>query len=118
MKKTVKAVKPYIYGELINFKHKPYNAWVALGGKTAECHYPPRWLHGLAYKFSIPNLSLSKSEARLRFMQPYSMNFDAFPDYAIYEIIPFFWDVWPNNIAKVAKWIRGHNVKQIGRAHV
>lgn len=111
MKKKVKAVRPYIYEGKINFKHKPYDAWVALGGKTGKSHYPPRYLHCIVYKWGLPQLMKSKNEARLRFMQPYSMNFDAFPDYARYEIIPFFWDVWPDNIEKVVEWIRKHSVK-------
>ena len=52
--KIVKAVAPYIYPGGINFKHKPYEAWVKLGGQVASAHYPPRWLHGLAFRYEIP----------------------------------------------------------------
>ena len=52
--KTVNAVAPYIYEGGINFKHKPYEAWVKLGGQVASAHYPPRWLHGLAFRCELP----------------------------------------------------------------
>lgn len=111
MQKIVKAVQPYIFEGKINFKHKPYDAWVALGGKTAKSHYPPRYLHGLAYRLELPQLRISKREARLRFMQPYSLNFDSFPDTAFYEIIPFFWDVWPENFDRTCAWLKKYNIK-------
>ena len=53
--KTVKAVAPYIYEGGINFKHKPHEAWVKLGGQVASAHYPPRWLHGLAFRYELPD---------------------------------------------------------------
>lgn len=151
--KTVKAVAPYIYEGGINFKHKPYEAWVKLGGQVASAHYPPRWLHGLAFRYEIPEwvqkgssrfASLSKfkslcwnrffncqflrscwcsgeqarssivnshNEARLRFVQPWTIEFDTFPDYALYEVIPFFWDVWPENFEKTFAWLKKHNTK-------
>jgi len=37
--------------------------------------------------------------------------FDTFPDYALYEVIPFFWDVWPRDFEKVCKWLKRHEVK-------
>ena len=131
--KTVKAVAPYIYEGGINFKHKPYEAWVKLGGQVAPAHYPPRWLHGLAFRYELPStlkkLSLSflrscwcsgeqarspfplRASARLRFVQPWTIEFDTFPDYALYEVIPFFWDVWPENFEKTFAWLKRHNTK-------
>ncbi len=114
--KTVKAVAPYIYPGGINFKHKPYEAWVRLGGQVAPAHYPPRCLHGLAFRYEIPRalkkLSLSlKDSVRLRFVQPWTIKFDTFPDYALYEVIPFFWDVWPENFEKTFAWLKKHEVK-------
>ena len=118
--KTVKAVAPYIYEGGINFKHKPYEAWVKLGGQVASAHYPPRWLHGLAFRCELPStlkkLSLSltfplRASARLRFVQPWTIEFDTFPDYALYEVIPFFWDVWPENFEKTFAWLKKHKVK-------
>ena len=118
--KTVKAVAPYIYPGGINFKHKPYEAWVKLGGQVAPAHYPPRFLHGIAFRYELPTtlkkLSLTlklslKDSARLRFVQPWTIEFDTFPDYALYEVIPFFWDVWPENFEKTFVWLKKHKVK-------
>ena len=109
--KTVKAVAPYYHKGGINFKHKPYEAWISLGGKTAKTHYPCRALHGLAYRYELPLLEKNKKEARLRFVQPYSLFFASFPDYAQYEIIPFFWDVWPENFEKTFTWLAKHDIK-------
>ena len=52
--KTVKAVAPYIYNHFVNFKSAPYEAWVRLGGQVAPAYYPPRFLHGLAFRYEIP----------------------------------------------------------------
>ena len=119
--KIVKAVAPYIYPGGINFKHKPYEAWVRLGGQVAPAHYPPRWLHGLAFRYELPDwcksvncqfsIVNSHNEARLRFVQPWTIEFDTFPDYALYEVIPFFWDVWPENFEKTFAWLKKHEVK-------
>lgn len=118
--KTVKVVAPYIYNHFVNFKSAPYEAWVSLGGQVAPAHYPPRWLHGLAFRYEMPStvkmlslmLSLSlRDSARLRFVEPVSLYFDAFPDYALYEVIPFFWDVWPKDFEKVCRWLKRHEVR-------
>lgn len=109
--KLVKSVIPYIYEGKINFKHKPYNSWVALGGQVAKSHYPWRFLHKFAFDYDFHTLGQCKNEARLRFVQPWSLYFDTFPDYIFYEIIPFIWDCWPENFEKVFTWLRVHNVK-------
>lgn len=119
--KTVKAVAPYIHPRGINFKHKPYEAWVKLGGQVAPAHYPPRFLHGLAFRYEIPKWvqkfkSLRwfkgfKDEARLRFVEPVSLYFDTFPDYALREVIPFVWDCWPQYFDKMCSWLEKHDVK-------
>ena len=136
--KQVKAVAPYRYPGGINFKHKPYEAWVRLGGQVAPAHYPSRCLHGLVFRCEIPTwggsivqkfrsskvlramLSNGQNseqilnchrEARLRFVQPWTIEFDTFPDYALYEVIPFFWDVWPENFEKTFAWLKKHEVK-------
>lgn len=111
--KIVKAVKPYIFPHQINFKHKPYDAWRELGGNTAFSHYPLRIFHKFAYSFEIPTIShfTSKKEARLRFVQPWSISFDTFPDYLLYEIIPFIWDCWPDNLEHTIKWLQKYNVQ-------
>lgn len=118
--KTVKAVAPYIHPRGINFKHKPYEAWKVLGGKTAPAHYPPRFLHGLVFRYELPSivkkLSLTlklslKESVRLRFVEPVSLYFDTFPDYALREVIPFVWDCWPQYFDKMCSWLEKHDVK-------
>ena len=151
--KTVKAVAPYRHPAFLNYKMSAYEAWERTGGEISPAHYPPRWLHGLAFRYEIPEwvqkgscapvgaqasklgssrfASLSKfkslcwsrffncqfsivnshNEARLRFVQPWTIEFDTFPDYALYEVIPFFWDVWPENFEKTFAWLKRHEVK-------
>ena len=109
--KTVKAVAPYIHPNGINFKHKAYNAWKELGGAVAPSHYPSRLLHGLVFRYEMPMLWMKKNEARLRFVQPWTIEFDTFPDYMFYEIIPFFWDVWPDNFEKTFSWLKRHKTR-------
>ena len=109
--KTVKAVAPYIHPEELNFKTSPYEAWVKLGGQTAKAHYPHRLLHGLAFRYEIPTVLKNCKEARLRFVEPVSLSFDTFPDYARYEIIPFVWDCWPRYFEKMCHWMKKHQVR-------
>lgn len=111
MKKTVKAVAPYFHPGFLNFKTLPYEAWVKSGGQTAKTHYPTRMLHGMAYKYELPSLLENEKEARLRFVEPVSLSFDTFPDYARYEIIPMVWDCWPMYFEKTCQWFIKHNVR-------
>jgi hypothetical protein len=37
--------------------------------------------------------------------------FDTFPDYALYEVIPFVWDCWPCYEEKMCKWLERHDVR-------
>lgn len=109
--KAIKAVAPYTHPEFLNFKTAPYEAWVKCGGLTAKPHYPWRPFHGLAYRWELPTLHISKGEVRLRFVQPVSIKFDTFPDYALYEVIPLFWDVWPDYWEKTYNWLEKHHIK-------
>ncbi len=109
--KLVKAVKPYAFDGKHSFKQQPYDAWVTVGGKTAEAHYPPRILHGLVYKHSPMALGQNKKEARLRFVEPVSLSFDTFPDYMMYEIIPMIWDCWPMYFEKMVHWLRKYRIR-------
>ena len=111
MPKSLKAVSPYHHPGFLNFKEGPYHAWEALGGKVAKAHYPWRFLHGLAYRWELPTLWKNKKEARLRFVEPVSISFDTFPDYARYEIIPFVWDCWPCHFKKMCAWLKRHEVR-------
>ena len=115
MTKLIKAVQPYIHPEYLNFKQHPFKAWEKLGGQVASAHYPPRILHGMAFRYEIPSWhfcsKVRKDEARLRFVEPVSISFDTFPDYARYEIIPMIWDLWPKYYDKMCTWFKKHNVK-------
>lgn len=111
MIKIIKAVEPYYYKGQVNFKHKPYDAWKRMGMPVAEPHYPWRPFHRLVFNCSLPVIRTSKSEARLRFVQPYSLYFDTWPDYMFYEIIPFFWDVWPDYFDITYRWLRRYHVR-------
>lgn len=107
--KTVKAVAPYSHG--INFKMQVYDAWVKTGGQTMKGHYPWRMFHRLAFDYELPTIYKSKDIAQLRFVEPVSINFDTFPDYARYEIIPFVWDCWPGYFDKTCEWFKRHEVR-------
>lgn len=109
--KTLKAVAPYTHPGFLNFKYAPFEAWKRNGGKEARSHYPWRFLHWLAFRWELPTLWKSRREARLRFMELVSLHFDAFPDYAIYEVVPMFWDCWPGYFENTCLWLRKHNVK-------
>ena len=107
--KTVKAVAPYSHG--INFKMQVYDAWVKTGGQTMKSHYPWRMFHRFAFNHELPTIHKSKDIAQLRFVEPVSINFDTFPDYARHEIIPFVWDCWPGYFEKTCKWFKRHEVR-------
>lgn len=111
MKKILKAVSPFIHPGFLNFKMMPYEAWKRNGGEVAKAHYPWRWLHGAAYRWELPTIWKSRKEARLRFVEPVSLKFDSFPDYARYEVVPMFWDCWPRYFEMTCEWLRKHQVK-------
>ena len=108
MKKVV-AVAPYNHG--INFKMQAYDAWVRMGGETMPSHYPWRVFHKFAFNHELPTIRKSKDIAQLRFVEPVSLSFDTFPDYARYEIIPLIWDCWPIYFEKTCQWFIKHDVK-------
>ena len=107
--KTVKAVAPYSHG--INFKMQTYDAWTKAGGQTMRSHYPWRIFHRFAFDYEFPTIRKSKDIAQLRFVEPVSINFDTFPDYACHEIIPFIWDCWPKYFDKTCDWFKRHEVR-------
>ncbi len=107
----VKAVAPYSHPGFLNFKTAPYEAWKMFGGQTANARYPARPFHKLAYRHELPTLWKNKKEARLRFVEPVSLYFDTFPDYAHYEIIPFVWDCWPRYFEKMCQWMKKHQIR-------
>jgi hypothetical protein len=109
--KKIKAIPPYIYKGASNFKYYPCEAWEKIGGKVSRNFYPPQFLHSLIYRITLPSVFKSKREARLRFVSGYSIQFDTFPDYAFYEVIPLIWDCWPKQVENVAVFFRKHQVK-------
>ena len=109
--KIVKAIPPYIYKGASNFKYYPCEAWEKIGGKVLRNFYPPQFLHSLIYRITLPSIFKNKREARLRFVSGYSIQFDTFPDYAFYEVIPLIWDCWPKQVESVAAFFRKHQVK-------
>ena len=109
--KKVKAIPPYIYKGASNFKYYPCEAWEKKGGKVSRNFYPPQFLHSLIYRITLPSIFKNKREARLRFVSGYSIQFDTFPDYAFYEVIPVIWDCWPKQVESVAAFFRKHQVK-------
>lgn len=113
-RKIVRAVapwNPFAGSGQVHFKTKPCNAWRAVGGFTCPSHVPNRLLFGLLYRYGLPPVFRKKGEVRLCFMEPVAMNFDAFPYYMGYEIIPFLWDVWPMYDDKVVRWLRKYRVR-------
>ncbi len=110
-KKILKAVAPFFHPGFLNFKQAPYEAWKRNGGMMAGECYPPRFLHGAAYRWELPTIWKSKTEARLRFVEPVSLLFDTFPDYARYEVVPMFWDCWPCYFEKTCEWMKRHQVR-------
>lgn len=109
--KIVKAIPPYIYKGASNFKYYPCEAWEKIGGKVSRNFYPPQFLHSLIYRITLPSVFKNKKEAKLRFVSGYSIQFDTFPDYAFYEVIPLIWDCWPKQVESVAAFFRKHQVK-------
>ena len=47
----------------------------------------------------------------MRFVEPVSLSFDTFPDYALYEVVPMFWDCWPCYFEKTCGWLERHRVR-------
>lgn len=109
--KHVKAVAPFRYPDAFNFKMPVFEAWVRMGGRTIPSHYPWRKFHALAYRYDLPSLCKKKSVAQLRFVQPLSISFDAFPGYVCYEIIPLVWDCWPMYFEKTCRWFEKHQIR-------
>ena len=109
--KIVKAIPPYIYKGASNFKYYPCEAWEKIGGKVSRNFYPPQFLHSLIYRITLPSVFKNKKEARLRFVSGYSIQFDTFPDYAFYEVIPIIWDCWSKQVESVVAFFRKHQVK-------
>ncbi len=111
MTMILKSVEPYRHPDSVSFKSAPFEAWKAVGGQTVRPLFPPRLLHGLAYRLELPTLRCVKEEALLMFVEPVSITFDTFPYYATHEIVPFIWDCWPRYYDRMERWMRRHRVR-------
>lgn len=109
--KIVKAIQPYTRHNGSNFKFPPYNEWVNNDGKVSRTLYPIRHLHGLAHKIELPSFNILSSQARLRFAEAFTINFDCWPDYLWCETIPFIWDCWPSMYDRIEKWFYKHKIR-------
>lgn len=108
--KKIKAVRPYIYPKGVNFKEAPYKAWISAKGSKAYPFYPWRIFHKFIFNYDFPDL-LNDNEARLRFVDPQNILFEAFPDYFLHEIVPMMWDCWPQFHTKMFIWFKKHHVR-------
>lgn len=94
MGKRVVAVRPFDLHDS-NFKIPIYDEYVKAGGKGIDSRPLEKYYRGLAFHIDLPTLWQNGTEARLRFVEGASLRFDTFPDYITHEIIPMFWDCWP-----------------------
>lgn len=95
----------------MNFKFQAYKGWEKTGAPVAKACYPPRGIRKFVFDYDlVPTLSQG-NEARLCFVQPVCLYFDTFSSALNHEIIPFFWDCWPEYYDMTEKWLRKHKVK-------
>lgn len=109
--KKILATPPFWHKTGSNFKFLPYNAWISCGGKVGRARYPFRGLRRFVYKTTFMHFGESAKEARLKFAEACSLNFDCFPDYLCHEIIPMVWDCWPSLDKDVIKWFQKNHIK-------
>lgn len=107
----IKAVKPFVYPNNSNFKLAVWEAWTNVGGETTGNKPLEKYYESLSYHLDLPTIWKNKKEARLCFCEGASLRFDAFPDYLTHEIIPMFWDCWPDYWEPTEKWLRKHKVR-------
>lgn len=110
MKKT-KAVSPYIYPNQLNFKDKPFSVWKSLFPDSTVDGWHPKFLHRILFTWDIFPTLFHRGEARLIFVQPVSLYFDAGVSVLTHEVIPFIWDCWPCYYDKMEAWLKRHRVK-------
>ena len=109
----IKAVDPYIYtNNQLNFKYQAFKGWKETGAPVAKAHYPMRGLRKLVFNHDMVPTLYQGGEARLCFVQPVCLYFDTFSSILCHEVIPFFWDCWPEHYDMVAKWINRHRIRR------
>ncbi len=107
----IKAVSPYIYPNQLNFKDKPFDAWKSLFPESTVDGWYPKFLHRILFTWDIFPTLFHRGEARLVFVQPVSLYFDAGVSVLTHEVIPFIWDCWPCYYDKMEAWLKRHKVK-------
>ena len=111
MKKVV-AVEPRLESKEADLHElSAYNAWKSLGGATCSHIKSPRFFNRILYHYQFPHIRMSEKEARLVFVSGACPLYMSFPDYVGYEVIPLFWDCWPDSYERVKKYIRNNYVR-------
>lgn len=111
MRKSFHVKKPYIYPNNSNFKYSVWEEFVKERIPSTKNRPLEKYYESLSYHLDLPTLYTNKKEARLCFCEGASLQFDTFPDYLFYEIIPMFWDCWPSFWSHTEKFFLKHNVK-------
>lgn len=114
--KELCAVLPYHYKKGINYKKHVYDAWITNGGNFTKPHYPCMFFRRFIFNNKLPSIVryfdfFYCRNARLRFVDPLSINLESFPDYIYNEIVPMIWDCWPMFYEKMFNWFVSHKVK-------
>jgi hypothetical protein len=109
--KNIKALSPYIYPNQLNFKDKAFNAWRKQFSNAVVEGWYPKLLHGVLFRRDLFPTFCHFGDARLIFVQPFSLYFDASISVLTHEVVPFIWDCWPCFYNMMEKWLIRHNVK-------
>lgn len=109
--KKIVAVCPYVEKDGLQHEMSAFKAWETVGGTCVEHKLPKRIFHHFLYRCMLPCLTQNKYEARLKFLSGYKLFFQAYPDYIGYEIVPLFWDCWPECQGRVKRFLRENRVK-------
>lgn len=109
--KNIKALSPYIYPNQLNFKDKAFNAWKKQYPYAVVEGWYPKLLRGILFRRNIFPTLCQVGEARLIFVQPVSLYFDAGISVLTHEVVPFIWDCWPCFYDMMEKWLIRHKVK-------
>lgn len=110
MRKKVVAIRPFDLHDS-NFKIPIYEEFIKVGGKGIASRPLEKYYRSFAFHIDLPTLWQNCGEARLRFVEGASLRFDTFPDYITHEVIPMFWDCWPQFWKATEKFFLKHKVR-------
>lgn len=110
MGKRVVAVRPFDLHDS-NFKIPIYEEYVKAGGKGIGYRPMEKYYRSLAFHIDLPTLWQNRNEVRLRFVEGASLRFDTFPDYITHEVIPMFWDCWPQYWKTTELFFKKHKIR-------